>query len=386
MSDGLPTVVQFGAGAIGRGFLGQLWAEAGFETVFVDVDAALVGLLNARRSYPLRLVDNENRQNLTIGPVRAVSGQDQPNVVRELARCAFACTAVGVHAFEALAGTLAAGIAARARFGEQHVFNVVCCENQNGAANLLRAAVKAALPSGDDLARAYLADYAGFVDASVGRMVPAPSAETREEDPLLVAAEPYAELPIDGAAWLGPLPDVAGVQAKRPFAGYVARKLFTHNGGHAALAYVGHARGHEYIYQAAADPELVSLLRGFWDETGTALVRAHGLDPAEQREHENDLLRRFANRALGDTVARVARDPARKLRGEDRLVGAALLCLAQGVSPVHVAHVIAAALHYEAVAVAQKGVRGALGDLGGLENDSPLLPLVEAAWARRAGR
>jgi len=390
--SGLPTVVQFGAGAIGRGFVGQLWAEADYEVVFVDVDETLVAALNARRAYPLRLVaPNGQVDERTVAPVRAVLASDREAVAHELARCAFACTAVGVHVFAHLAPTLAAGIAARARFAEQHVFNVLCCENQNQAGALLRAAVRAALPPNDPATVAYLEKQTGFVDASVGRMVPVQTAETRARDPLLVVAEPYAELPIDAVAWLGPVPEVAGLSARPNFGGYVARKLFTHNGGHALLAYLGAERGHTFIWQAAGDPELVAGLRGFWDETGTALVRAFGFDPAEQRAHEDDLLRRFQNRALGDTVARVARDPARKLRGDDRLVGAALLCLAQNVPPVNVCHAIAAALRYKGEAddpsagrvreeVTREGVFGALTVLSGLPTDSPLVPLVAAAY------
>ncbi len=392
---GLPTVVQFGAGNIGRGFVGQLWAEADYEVVFVDVDAALVNALNARRSYPLRLVAPDGQADeRIIAPVRAVLAKDQAAVARELARCAFACTAVGVNVFPHLAPTLAAGIAARARHAEQHVFNVLCCENQNRAGDVLREAVRAALPPNDPATAAYLENQTGFVDASVGRMVPVQSAETRARDPLLVVAEPYAELPVDGAAWLGPVPEVAGLAARPNFAGYVARKLFTHNGGHALLAYLGAERGHTFIWQAAEDPELASALRGFWDETGTALARAFGFDPDEQRAHEDDLRQRFRNRALGDTVARVARDPARKLRADDRLVGAALLCLAQNVSPLHVCHAVAAALRYKGTPddpsagrveeeITRGGVRGALAALSGLPDDSPLVPLVAAAFQEK---
>ena len=49
--------VQFGAGNIGRGFMGQLLWEAGFEITFVDADKQLVALLNDRAQYPLQLLD-----------------------------------------------------------------------------------------------------------------------------------------------------------------------------------------------------------------------------------------------------------------------------------------------------------------------------------------
>jgi len=385
----LPTVVQFGAGNIGRGFMGQLWTEGGYEVVFVDVDEQLVQALNARRGYPIRFVESDGHEERVLGPVRAVNGRDVPAVADALARCAFACTAVGVNVFAHLAPTLAAGVAARAARNPSVPLNVLCCENQAGAGALLRAAVASALPP-EEPVHSYFAGRVAFVDASVGRMVPAQTSALRAEDPLLVAAEPYHDLPIDGSAWLGPLPAIPGLHPKNNFAGYVARKLFTHNGGHALLAYLGYLRGHATIWQAAEDAALIRALRGAWDETGAALVAAWGFDPAEQRRHEDDLLRRFRNRALGDTIERVARDPLRKLRPDDRLVGGALLCLERGITPVHVCRGIAAALRYDAPddptagrvrgEVAGGGVRGALQTLCGLAEDSPLAALVASAY------
>ena len=390
-----PTVVQFGAGNIGRGFLGQLWTEGGYEVVFVDIDPALIEALNTRHGYPLRLVESDRQEDLTIRPVRAVNGRDVPGVAEELARCDFACTAVGVHAFEHLAPTLASGVEARrhcAANADAPALPVLCCENQTGAAALLRRRVEQVL-AGNHAARDHFAAAAHFVDASVGRMVPVPTPLLRAEDPLLVAAEPYKELPIDAAAWPGVPPPIPGLLPKTNFAGYVARKLFTHNGGHALLAYLGYLRGHTYIWEAAEDPTVVPVVEAAWAETGAALVAAYGFDAAEQAGHQEDLLRRFRNKALGDTIERVARDPLRKLRQDDRLVGGALLCLKHGITPAHVCRGIAAALRYDApgdpsaaqvqAQVRHSGVRGALQTLCGLPADSPLVPLIDLPPSRR---
>ena len=391
-SHGLPTVVQFGAGAIGRGFVGQLWADAGYEVVFVDVDPALVDALNARRAYPLRLLapDGETMDR-QVGPVRAVDVRDRAAVAAELARCAFACSAAGVNAFQSLGPTIAAGIVERVRVGNALPLNVLCCENQARAGALLRAAV-APLVTQSARTLAYFENDVAFVDASVGRMVPPATAALIAEDRLLIAAEPYAELPIDGAAWIGPVPPVPGLLPKTNFDGYTARKRFTHNGGHAVLAYHGYRAGFEYIHQAADDPRLTDELAGFWGETGRALIAEYGFDPADQHAHETDLLARFRNRALGDTITRVARDPIRKLRADDRLAGAALFCLRvhPAESPEFCARALAAALRYDYPgdpaalevqgAIAAAGVSRAVAVFCGIPNDSALLPLVVAAY------
>ena len=61
--------VIFGAGSIGRGFIGQLFSQAGLEVVFVEVDPNLVRELNARGSYPVRIVDNTGQTEVAVRPV-----------------------------------------------------------------------------------------------------------------------------------------------------------------------------------------------------------------------------------------------------------------------------------------------------------------------------
>jgi mannitol-1-phosphate 5-dehydrogenase len=222
-------------------------------------------------------------------------------------------------------------------------------------------------------------------------MVPPPTPELLVEDPLLILAEPYAQLPIDGHAWIGPVPPIPGLQPKTNFAGYVARKLFTHNGGHALLAYQGYRSGYEFIWQAAENDTLAAELRGFWNETGEALIRAYGFSEDEQRGHEADLLQRFKNRALGDTIIRVGRDVARKVRSDDRLVGAALLCAAQNVEPVLVCRAVAAAYAFDVAddptapqiqqAVRSGGIRAAIQQFSGIDPETPLAERIVAEYA-----
>jgi mannitol-1-phosphate 5-dehydrogenase len=386
-----PLVVQFGAGAIGRGFLGDLWTRGGREVLFLDVDPSLISLLNTRGTYPLRITDKALSERL-VSPVRAALVSDTEQVTEGIATCEFACTAVGVNAFPHLAPILAAGILQR--FYRSSVnpspLNIICCENQKEAGIILRAAVAGQLPKDAELQEYFLQQVA-FVDASVGRMVPPPTPELLAEDPLLILAEPYDQLPIDGNTWIGPVPPIPGLLSKPNFAGYVARKLFTHNGGHALLAYQGYRRGYDFIWQAAEDAELAAELHRYWEETGEALIRTYGFPAEEQRAHEADLLQRFRNRALGDTIARVGRDVGRKVRPDDRLVGGALLCAGQNIEPVYACRAIAAAYAYDfrddptapqiQQVIGSGGIRAALKQYSDIAPDTPLADLIAAEYA-----
>ncbi|HEY0866460.1 MAG TPA: hypothetical protein VGE01_03730, partial [Fimbriimonas sp.] len=167
-------------------------------------------------------------------------------------------------------------------------------------------------------------------------------------DPLKIRVEAFCELPVDANGFLNPIPPIKNLQPRANFVAYAERKLYLHNAGHAAAAYLGYQRGHSFIWQAMEDPAVRPTVEGTMDEACLALHRRHGLDLGELWEHAADLRRRFSSRALGDTVARVAADPIRKLQREDRLVGTILLCFEQGVEPRCLAQAVRAALAYDA--------------------------------------
>jgi len=338
-----PKAVQFGAGKIGRGFIGQLFFESGYETVFVDVDAYLVDELNRRGSYPIRIVGDTPR-DINVHGVRAVNGADTDAVVEEISTADIAATAVGVKALPAAAEPLARGLEARFQRPDSPQLDIIVCENMVNAAEFLKEKV------GGQLSREHkelLETRAGFVDASIGRMVPLMTAEQREEDPLLVLVEEYCELPVDKAAFKGAIPPIHHLEPYDNFQAYVERKLYIHNTGHAIAAYLGHLHGHTFIWEAVGDRRVRDRVKAAVDESRDALVKRRGMDRAGLDDHIDDLLRRFANVALGDTVFRVARDPIRKLGKDDRLVGAARAALAAGITPAHIAFGIAAAVFYD---------------------------------------
>ncbi|MEA3365786.1 MAG: mannitol-1-phosphate 5-dehydrogenase, partial [Candidatus Hydrogenedentes bacterium] len=187
----------------------------------------------------------------------------------------------------------------------------------------------------------------GFVEASIGRMVPIMTEKERAEDPLLICVEAYCELPVDKEAFKGPIPELKNLQPKADFGAYVERKLFVHNLSHATAAYLGYLRGHEYIWQAMEDEKVLAGMKAATNESCEGLTRKWGLNRTELEAHADDLARRYRNKALGDQVRRIAADPLRKLGPNDRLIGAGRMCIEQGVAPEHIAFAAAAAIRYD---------------------------------------
>lgn len=373
--------VQFGAGNIGRGFTAQLFTESGYEVVFVEVVTEVVDLLNARRSYPIRFACEDPWQ-ITISNVRAVNGRDIEAVSDELATAELACTAVGVNVLPAVAPAIARGVEKRAKLGAGPL-NIIICENLSHAEEFLQAEVSKHLPP--EL-KPYLLSNVGFVESVVARMVPVMTETEKAEDPLLIVVEPYKHLPVDSNGFIGPIPEIVGVEPRGNFQGYVDRKLFAHNCSHAIAAYLGYQRGYTYIYEAVKDPDIHCVMMAALDETGRALVAKHSMSAEEHQAYVTDLTARFENSALRDQVARVARDPLRKLGPEDRLVGGAKFALEQGIEPINVSIGIAAGLLYDAPddpsvpevqrKIRELGLEGAMKEICGIEPGSRLSELV----------
>jgi len=332
----------FGAGNIGRGFLGQLLWEGSYEITFVDIDQPLVTALNDRKGYPLRLVDGQGpTQNIQIDRVSAIDARNTEGVCSAFSRSDLVLTSVGVSAFDKLAPVIAAGIMQRRQTDVP--VDILLCENQWRASEMMLELLLPRL-SGDE--RNFLETSVGLVEVVVGRMVPRPSKAVLAEDPLLVVAEPYHLLPCAKEMFRAGIPPVSGLEAEDNFDAYVARKLYLQVAGHAAFAYLGYP-GHEFIWQCVEDSTVLNQVEPALDEAERALAAKFGFKLDDLREFTAEMLQRYRNEALGDTVERVAQDPMRKLRPEDRLIGAANMCLECGITPIAFARIIRSALRYD---------------------------------------
>ena len=341
-------LVQFGAGNIGRSFIGQLFARAGYEVVFVDVSEPILAALNSERRYRV-VVKRDGRADDTIWieNVRGVDGRDREAVAREIADADIAATAVGQRALPAVLPTLARGLALRRERHGDRPLDVIIAENLHSAADHFRRELARCLPPDFQLDR-----MVGLVETSIGKMVPIMREEDVRHDPLWVFAEPYNTLIVDKHGFRNPIPAIADLRAMDNMKAYVDRKLFVHNLGHAAAAYFGYRAAPEatLIADVLARPDVLAATRRAMEESAAALAREYPADlaPAALGEHVDDLLARFANRALGDTVYRVGRDLYRKLSRADRVVGSLLLCKKHGLPAREIARVFRAALDFRA--------------------------------------
>lgn len=385
--------LQYGAGNIGRGFIGQLLFKAGYEVVFVDVVQDVINQINTEHAYPVRIVSDEGYIEETVTGVRAVDGMNIEVVAQEISTCDLMATAVGVHILPRIVGNIVAGIRKRWEIGNKKPLNILICENLLDANKYLEKLIKEQLSEEE---KALFDQSVGLVEASIGRMVPVMTKERQEGNILRVWVEKYAQLPLDAEGFIGEVPEIPGMFVFQPFEYYIRRKLFIHNMGHAVSAYLGFLNGDEYIYQSIKRPEVRIIVQNAMQESAIALYKEFGVPLDSILEHVDDLLFRFGNRMLGDTVARVGNDPIRKLASNDRFVGALLLCEKLGLGHTYISLGIAAGLCFQVEAdeaaqqiqscIAKHGVKAALSQYSSLEDDKVIGQIVAFYDMLKAGK
>ncbi|VDC04070.1 unnamed protein product [Peniophora sp. CBMAI 1063] len=315
---GKPAAVHFGAGNIGRGFIGALLAESGYHVVFSDVDKKTIDELNAKPSYPVKVVFANGREHeVHITDFAGVmSSEDEVVDYIALPDTRIITTAVGPAVLPKIAPTIARGLRARRDAGAP-ALNIIGCENMVHQTDELKKHVEEHL---DDDLRAYCAKHVGFANCSVDRIVPGGGDDDSEI--LAVTVEDFLEWVVDKTALVAPVdPPIKHLTLTDKLDAYIERKLFTLNCGHATVAYLGFVRGIEKIHEAISQKDIYNYTRAALQEGGAALVRKHGFDEKEHSEYIEKILKRFANPALGDPVARVGKQPLRKLGRRDRLLG-----------------------------------------------------------------
>ena len=330
--------IQFGAGNIGRGFIGAVLSQAGYELVFADVVEELLNQINTRKEYTVHVSDH-NSYDIQVKNVRAVNSSG-PDAVAEIADADIITTAVGLRILKFVAPSIAKGLAARKEAGIEKPLNIIACENGLRATSQLKDLVFAQL---DPEVAEWAGKHVGFPDAAVDRIVP----PVRCEIPLDVAVEEYFEWDVERSSFVGPVPQIEGMTPVDNLLAYVERKLFTLNTGHATAAYLGKMKCISTIGDCVADPALCAIVKEAMQQSGEGLVRKFGFDHAAHFAYIDKILGRFSNPFLRDECDRVGREPIRKLAPNDRLILPLMTAKGFGLAYDKLLLAIGGALHFD---------------------------------------
>lgn len=328
--------VHFGAGNIGRGFIGEILHKNEYFITFVDINQEIIQALKEKGAYVVERADAFHEQ-ATIDQVTGLNSvEEAEQVVAAIAEADIVTTAIGPNVLPKIASLIAQGIDRRKKQNNSAKMDVIACENMIGGSSYLKEQVLSLTQD-----KEYLENYIGFPDAAVDRIVPL----QQHDDPLFVQVEPFSEWVVDETICKSKeqLTDVHYVNDLQP---YIERKLFSVNTGHATVAYTGALQGYQTIDEAMEDPLVLVQLRSVLKETGKLLIAKWGFDQVEHEQYMEKIIGRFQNKYISDAISRVARTPMRKLGNQERFVRPILELSKYNVVPYHLFETIGMIFNY----------------------------------------
>ena len=356
MAVNLKKVLIFGAGKIGRSFIGPVFSGGGFELVLVDIDKNIIDELNIRKSYDVIIKSEAGEKILRINNVIGVHFNNNEEVINEISTAGIMVISIGINGLEALFPVMAKGLLRRYLKHREYPLDIIIAENIRNGSDLFRKELVKLLPVDFPINQ-----FVGLIETSIGKMVPIMKHRDLDEDRLRIFAEPYNTLIVDKKGFKNPIPDIPDIVPKFNIRAWVDRKLFIHNLGHVTIAYTGFLLNPEFVYiwEILRNKSIYNLTRNVMLEASEILMAKHPgvFSRNELVEHIDDLLYRFGNKALGDTIFRVGSDLHRKLGANDRLAGAIKTGLECGLPYNNILFVLVCGCYFRAVDEQGKNLR-----------------------------
>ncbi|WP_193064365.1 mannitol dehydrogenase [Oceanobacillus oncorhynchi] len=375
--------VHFGAGSIGRGFIGDLLFESGYETTFVEADEQIIKQINETNSYDLFVIE-ENYRRKTISGVQALSSIDnREEVILKISEADILTTSVWANNLGKIAPLILEGLKARKKTGKPKL-NILACENAMFNSDMLKHFI---LESDYHISEEMLDQIASFPNTTVDRMV---IEDTRKGLNVIHIGKDF-ELVVEKQKLADPSnPPLKNVYYTANLQKYIEKKLYIINGGHAWAGYIGYVHGYRIIQDVFQNKTIVNEIRETMIECAKLLERKYDFQLGELLDYIDFSIHRFQTPGVQDTINRVCRSPIRKLHADDRLVAPAIQCESYQLKNENLLRGVAAVFLFrndtddEAVElekfIKMNGIRKAITEFTGVEENNPLFQRIEEKY------
>src|SRR5690242_4288375 len=199
-------------------------------------------------------------------------------------------------------------------------FTIMSCDNIQGNGEAARRSFVAYARLRDPELAAYVSENVRFPNSMVDRITPVTTDDDREQvrttfgvdDGWPVVCEPFTQWVLEDSFSAGRPPfENAGVQVVPDVEPYELMKLRLLNASHQALCYFGYLAGYRLVHEVAQDPLFARFLLAYMEREATpTLAPVPGVD---LREYQHQLIDRFSNAQVRDTVARLCAESSDRI-------------------------------------------------------------------------
>lgn len=343
-------IALIGAGKLGTGLVGEIFDRNGYHIVFIDRSTQRIQQLRDQGYYTVKMVYRDDRpvEMRRIEGYEAYSSTDEiEQCIKRLSEVDLVCVQIYPDGVPDAIHMLSNAIKSRVEQNVDRPYNIIFCVNFVYPARIFHDGIEQEMKT--EAQKAYFAKSVGFVDGLPRRGVYPPTPDMIAQDPLMVSADMITDVLPVGTTFVGPRPDMKDLEFVDRADGLLVQKIFVSNMSHCMLNASGYALlGATYTYQAASDPYIRALVNAARKEAVCAVAQEFGFNEEEMAPVALTPWKAMMNPESGDTTARGAGDPIRKLKRNDRLTGPGLLCIKWGMLPSNLARGTAMELMYDA--------------------------------------
>ena len=192
-------IVIWGAGKIGRGFIGDIFDQGGYSLDFVDANIEFIKSLKKQGFYTINNV--KSKEDATTRIIKDFSITHSENIEQIhtiLMKTDLLAIVVFPQAFDDTARKIAEHIENRMNTDSAKPLDILLCANISHPEAIIRKKLNEFL---SDRGKKYLENSVGLVETLVIRMAVQPTKKMLEEDPFAVMTNGYEKLTANSLAF-----------------------------------------------------------------------------------------------------------------------------------------------------------------------------------------
>jgi len=302
--------IHFGAGSIGRGFIGEILHKNNYQVTFVDMNSQIINQLNRDEGYLIQYLDTNETQSW-IDNIKGINLLNNDKIINRINESVILTTAVKANNLKSIAPIIKEGVIKRKNINK---LLIISNENVLYATNVLKNKIKS-LCSEDEWK--IILRKAQFLNSAIDRQ----SNTQIVDNKIIPVVEPYYEWVIEDDNEINKLSGVTYVDDLEYF---IEKKLYIVNATHVAYAYLGDLLDAKTIQEAMNYQIINELVEKFIKENIEYFVFHYGDNRETLSNYFKKIVKRFSNPKLNDPVKRVGRNPISKLGYNERILGPVL--------------------------------------------------------------